>query len=137
MKFNSNIALQGNHGVKVDAKSDPITCSANGEANFKIATSPIRGHVGDIPLQLAIPFVGLRTVAAIGAFAMRIDPCNAEVQAFGVRCHGVLGAEGMECHLNGTVAGKTTADLTGTIYGKFAKMLLELANEDDVEPPSP
>jgi hypothetical protein len=141
LKFNSNITLQGNHGVKIDAKSGPITCSASADGSFKLTTGPIRAQVGEIPIRLAIPFLAgpaaMRTVAAIGAFGVRFDPCTVEVQAFGVRCQGVLAAEGMQCQLNVNLAGKTQVDLLGSIHGKLARVLLELADEDEVEPPAP
>lgn len=137
MKFESHAIVEGCPEFKLNMHSDPLAFDIHGEAGFRFKSEPITAQVSAIPIKLTIPFLrrhcGVVTVASISPFGIRIDPIEAEVQAFGVKLHGMLGKEGMNCRLDGTVACKMAIDFDAKMPGRVTKAAIELAAGDDVD----
>lgn len=136
MKFKSHSVIQGNPQLKLRAKSEPIGFKAGAEGSLKLTVGQIDARVDEIPVNVTIPFLrggGVRKVASLGAFGVHIDPFPVAVEAFGVRFDGVLGTEGMDCTLDGSMACKMELDMAGSLPGTVAKAAFELADEEDVE----
>lgn len=125
MKFQSNAIIAGSPQFQLQVKSNPLAFAVDGEGSLKIATGPITAQVAEIPIAVTIPFLrrggGVVAAVALGPFGVRLEPIEASVQAFGVRVGGVLGKDGMECNLNGTVTCKMELDVSGDIPLKVVK----------------
>ncbi len=137
MKFESHATVEGCPEFKLNMHSEPLAFDVHGEAGFSFKSQPITAQVSAIPINLTIPFLrrhcGIVTVASIRPFGIRIDPIEAEVKAFGVNVNGVLGKDGMDCRLDGTVACKMGIDFDAKMPGRVTKAAIELAAGDDIE----
>lgn len=136
MKYKAHATVKSHPDFKVHVKPDPIAFKAGAEGSMKLCVGPINARVGEIPFNLTIPFLpggAVQKVASIGAFGVRIGPFDVAVEGFGVRFDGVLGTEGMNCDLTGSMACRMELDLTGTMPCKLARASFELADRDHVE----
>lgn len=134
MTLETHVVMEGSPEFKLQAKLKPTAFEAGGEGSLKVVTGPITARVEEIPISLTIPFLrrggGVVMVASIGVFGVRLDPIEAKLQAFGVRFDGVLGKDGMEGSLEGTVACRMELDLAGTLPGRVAEAAIEKALEE-------
>ncbi len=137
MKFKSHGLIKGSPEFEVCATSGPVGVKAAVEGSGKAVLGPFDATVGEIPIRVRIPFLrgrgGVRRVASIGGFGVRLDPFEVAAEGFGVRFDGVLGIDGMRCDLKGAVACKMEMDLSGDLPGKVAKASLELADGEDLD----
>ena len=122
MKFKAHATMQGGPGINLTCKSRALDFDLNAEGALGLTTGTITAEIGEIPVSLRIPFLCRSkplVIGSIGGFGIRVTPIEAELRPFGVRVGGVLGREGMECELGGTIACKSAFDVEGEIPGKL------------------
>jgi hypothetical protein len=137
VRFRSRAVMQGNPTFRVRTKSGPIAVEVSGEGALRVAAGPVTARIDEIPITLTIPFLrrngGVQTVASVGGFCVQLERFDVDVPAFGVRVHGVVGKDGMQCTIGGKIGCKTELDLSGTIPGKVARVAIQIADEEDVD----
>jgi len=77
MKYTSHATIAGSPKFEVRAQAEPIgiACRAEGSASARIG--PIRARVGQVPIALAVPFLGgLQRVGAVGPFESANTPAD-------------------------------------------------------------
>jgi hypothetical protein len=133
VKYSSHATIQGAPEFEVRARTDPIGIRGGVEGAARARVGPIHARVGQVPITLAIPFLGgVQTIGAVGPFDVRLEPVDLEVERFELRCDCVLGPEGLTVGLEGGIGCKMEVDVTGTLPGRFARASLEFADEDEL-----
>ena len=97
---------------------------------MKLAVGPLTANVDEVPVTLTIPVLrrggGVRTIATVGPFSVRVNAVEVEVRPVDARVSGVVGKEGLEGNLDGKIGCKTELDVEGTLPGKVAKASFEM-----------
>jgi hypothetical protein len=132
MKYTSHATIAGSPKFEVRAQAEPIGigCGAEGSASARIG--PIRARVGQVPIALAVPFLGgLQRVGAVGPFDLGLEPLDLALERFELRCEGTLGSEGLTVGLEGGVACKMEIDVEGTLPGRVRRASLEFDEHEE------
>ena len=132
MKYTSHATIAGSPKFDVRAQADPIgiACGAEGSAAARIG--PIRARVGQVPIALAVPFLGgLQRVGAVGPFDLGLEPLDFALERFELRCEGTLGSDGLTVGLEGGIACKLQVDVEGTLPGRVRRASLEFDENDE------
>lgn len=136
MKFRSQAVMESNPDLKLEASSEPIGFESTATGSFKGDVSAIALSAEEIPIRLVIPFLrsgrGVRTIASVGGFGVRINPFTVSVEGAGVRLEGVLGTKGIRGTVEGKIGCRSKFDVSGKLFGKIASCTLDLS-EDELE----
>jgi hypothetical protein len=134
MNYSARATVAGAPKFELRAQAEPIGFSCGVEGAVRARIGPIQARVGRVPIVLAIPFLGgLQPIGAVGPFDLRTGPIDVGIEAFELRCEGVLGSESLTCGLEGTVDCKWKVDLHGTVPGRVTRASLEFADSDEIE----
>lgn len=134
MGFSTHLGISGTPEFEVNIKAAPLAFQIGGEASLAVSAGPFSGHVGQIPLQVRVPFLksnhGYVMAAALGPFDVHLREVNATLRAFGVEFGGVLGREGIDCDLAGVVRCRMDVDVNGKLPGKIVEAAVKAVFEE-------
>lgn len=136
MKFRTHGTVQGHPEFTLAMKSHPVDFDAGAEGSLKVATGPIDARIDAVTVTLVIPFLhrrSARVVGSIGPFGVHVEPFDVQVRDLGIHVAGVLGKEGMQCHVDGQMACHMELDLHGDVPGRITKAAIELTPDDGGE----
>jgi hypothetical protein len=124
MTTSTSVEVSAHPDLTLRLRMKPVEFRIGGEASFALTTGDIHIRLDEVPVNMAIPFLRRRVVVgSIGPFGVHVRPFEAQVRAFGVDAHGVLGMEPGETDLN--VTGNCKAEIE--ISGKLAEQALKAA----------
>jgi hypothetical protein len=127
----TQIDVAAHPDIHLRVKMSPLEFNVGGEASFALTTGDIRVHFEEIPITLAIPFLPRRVVAgSIGPFGVHVKPFEAQMRAFGLDAHGVLGTESGEVDIHGTGDCKAQIEISGNLPEQVLKIALKKIAEE-------
>jgi hypothetical protein len=127
----TQIDVAAHPDIHLRVKMSPLEFNVGGEASFALTTGDIRVHFEEIPITLAIPFLPRRVVAgSIGPFGVHVKPFEAQMRAFGLDAHGVLGAESGEVDVHGTGECKAQIEISGKLPEQVLKIAIKKIAEE-------
>lgn len=136
MKLNGQLNMESCPGFSVQVKTEPLAFSTQANGSLVGQVSSIAVRVGEIPINLAIPFLrrkgGAHRVASIGSFGISLSPFTVSVEGANVQLEGILGTKGLSSHLEGKVDCKSKLNFNGKLFGKIANCSVDFP-EDDFE----
>lgn len=134
MRYSSHATVEGAPRFEVRAQAEPIGIRCGAEGLVRARIGPIHARVGQVPIALAVPFLGgVQRVGAVGPFDVALEPVDLAVERFELVCEGVLGSEGLTVGLEGGIGCKMEIDVTGTVPGRVARASLEFTDPDESE----
>jgi hypothetical protein len=134
VKFTSHATVQGNPKFEVVAKAEPVGLRAGCEGSVRVRVGEVRGEVGQIPIMLAVPFLGgTRVLGTVGPFGVRLDPFELSIEECELRFDAVIGPEGLTGGLEGQIGCRMQIDVDGTLPGRVSKAAIEFADADAEE----
>jgi len=130
MRFKSNAVMQGSPELTLRARTGPVDFQVAADGSVKLAVGPLTARVDEVPVTLTIPFLrrggGVRTIATVGPFSVRLNAVDVELRPVDARVSGVVGKDGLDGNLEGKIGCRTELDVEGTIPGKVAKASFEM-----------
>ncbi|MCP4605575.1 MAG: hypothetical protein GY847_34480 [Proteobacteria bacterium] len=137
MKFKSEAAMKSHPDFKVDTQVEPIAFQSSARCSFEGSLGDVSGHVDEIPVRLAIPFLkrksGNPVVASFGGMDFGLSPIKLKIEQALIALDGVLGTKGIRGHAEGAVKCESELDLKGELCGKKTAALTISLDDDDCE----
>jgi hypothetical protein len=120
-------------GFQLATRTGPLPFRAHISGGIAAGIGEIKIAVGRIPFYTHVPFTSkLHLVGAIGGFDVRLEPFSLELDIRRLAIDGLIGHEdGMCCELKGSLDCNGVLDMEGQLFGKIARMAIEL--EDDCD----
>ncbi len=134
MKFKSEAAMRSHPDFKVDTQVEPIAFQSSARCSFEGSLGDVSGHVGEIPVRLAIPFLkrksGNPVVVSFGGTDFGLGPFKLKIEEALIALDGVLGTKGIRGHTEGGIKCESELNVKGEVCGKTAALTLSLGDED-------
>ena len=125
--------MQSKSEVSGRAQIEPIAFRASAGAALQLHTDAVTAKFGRIPLRMAIPFLPRRVlpeVAAIGGFAIKLNPLYISVDAATVGLDGVLGTEGLRAEVAGGLSCETRMEVDGRLAATLGTLSIKLGDDE-------
>lgn len=134
MNFKGQLGMESCPDFSVQANTEPIAFATRAKGSLVAQVSSIVVQVGEIPINLSIPFLrragGTHTVASIGSFGVKLSPFTVAVEGANVQLAGVLGTKGITSHLQGKVGCQSKVHFNGKLFGKIANCAVDFPDDD-------
>ena len=135
MKMKGQLAMESCPDFSVQAQTDPISFTTRARGSLVGQVSSICVRVGEIPINLTIPFLrragGSHQIASIGSFGVTLSPFTVSVKGANMQLAGVLGTKkGINCHLHGKMNCKSKLNFNGKLFGKIANCSVDLPDDE-------
>jgi hypothetical protein len=119
MNFKARGRMKASPEFVARVKMDPVRFETSLAGECGCHVSALTGHVGEIRVRLAIPFLKRRRrlplVATIGDFHIRLQPFDVNLGLKHVHAAGTLGTEG----LAGEIDAKMKCEMEGEVDGNL------------------
>jgi hypothetical protein len=133
--FKTLLTIAAHPDLNLKVKAAPMSVDLGGHGALAISIGELEAHCDAIPLSVTIPFLrrrGGRVIAgAVGPFGVRLKPVEAQVRAFDVGVHGMVGKDGIDLDLRGVGACKAEIEASGKLPAKVIKAAVESTLDDD------
>lgn len=132
MKFNSDLKFECHPKFDLHADIQPIAFRAATHGKLQARVSAIRGRIGQVPLELVIPFHkhGPVLIGRLGTIPFGIDAFEIAFDDARAALEGVLGTEGVHGHVKGSMDNCATAQVDGKCSGKVASVDISLQGDE-------
>ena len=133
MNFNGQLNMESCPGFSVQVKTEPVAFATQAKGSLVGQVSSIAVRVGEIPINLAIPFLrrqgGTHRIASIGSFGITLSPFTVSVEGANVQLEGMVGTKGINSHFEGKVDCKSKLNFNGKLFGKIANCSVEFPED--------
>jgi hypothetical protein len=131
MTAKTHISLAGHPDLTLQVKFKPLDFAYTCQGTIAVAMSDVHVHIDEVPVTVAIPFLGRRVVtSSYGPFNAHLKPFEAQFRVAGFDTRGIVGREGAGMELHGTGACKGDIEFSGKLLDELAKAAAKLVAEE-------